>query len=84
MSPHNWSPRMLQRLAGEEPAYRIDQWARDGKGSIERVLALADNLVIARAAFDKAVEIYPHEVLTLRKRAHVIACHSPGDSHERG
>jgi len=47
-----------------------------GNGDGE-VLARAGNLLIARAAFRKAVELYPDQAIGLRDRARVIERYQP-------
>ena len=38
----------------------------------DEVLARAGNLLIARAAFDRAASLYPRDLIQLRQRARII------------
>jgi hypothetical protein len=38
----------------------------------DRLLAVADNLTVARAAFDTAASLWPEAVIELRQKARVI------------
>ena len=49
----------------------IEEWSTAGE--FVRVIARADNLIVARAAFDAAVKQYPTLRLRLRNRALVMA-----------
>ena len=74
MSPDALSrPRRGDRRAGEL-AYRIDLWSPDGLRP-DRLVALIDDLFVARAAFEKIVERHPGQRWTLRQGAHVIGEH---------
>ena len=57
-------------------ALKIEQWTADGL-HVERLLALADNLLIARAAYVEAARRYPAAIITLRHRIRVIEKHQP-------
>jgi hypothetical protein len=61
-------------IAMHELHFRIEQWDV-GYAHIERTIAAADNLIVARAAFDAAARQYPRLHLTLRDRARVIGWH---------
>jgi hypothetical protein len=39
----------------------------------DRIIATADNLAVARAAFDTAVSLWPGSAIELRQKARVIA-----------
>jgi hypothetical protein len=39
----------------------------------DRIIAMADNLAVARAAFDRAVSLWPGSAIELRQKARVIA-----------
>jgi hypothetical protein len=39
----------------------------------DRIIAMADNLAVARAAFDTAVSLWPGLTIELRQKARVIA-----------
>lgn len=51
--------------------FRVEQWDAAGQ-HVERVLALAANLLIAKGTFAAAVTQYPDKVLTLRHGARVV------------
>jgi hypothetical protein len=44
------------------------QWTATG----DRIIATADNLAVARAAFDTAVSLWPGTAIELRQKARVI------------
>jgi len=50
--------------------YRLETWT--GNGNIDRCLALIDNLMVGRAAFDAATAEYPKAQITLRAGAQVL------------
>ena len=52
--------------------FAVEEWDATGN-HIERVLARAANILLARAAFDGAAKIYPGRVLTLRHGTRVVA-----------
>jgi hypothetical protein len=54
-----------------ELPFKVQAWTRDGQ--IDRLIATASNVVVARAAYDAAVALYPAEEITLRQCARVIA-----------
>jgi hypothetical protein len=57
----------------EELPYRIELW-HDGKGEeVERVLARALSVHLARAIFSAAKEEHPARRITLRKGDHTLA-----------
>jgi hypothetical protein len=56
--------------------FKIESWTPSGK--VEEVMAIAENLLIARAAFREAVKRYPKAHLTLRQGARVVEEHKPG------
>jgi hypothetical protein len=39
----------------------------------DRIIATADNLAVARAAFDTAVSLWPSSAIELRQKARVIS-----------
>jgi hypothetical protein len=53
--------------------YRIELWAADGAGSVERVLAQAASAPLARAMFNAALTEHPERRITLRRGQRVIA-----------
>jgi hypothetical protein len=55
-----------------EFSFKIERWSADD-ATLERSIAAADNLVVARAAFDAAVAAYPQARTTLRDGIRVIA-----------
>jgi hypothetical protein len=57
----------------EELPYRVELW-HDGKGdAVERVLARALNVQLARAIFNAAKEEHPARRITLRKGNRIVA-----------
>ncbi|HWK38902.1 MAG TPA: hypothetical protein VNR88_08300 [Hyphomicrobium sp.] len=59
--------------------YRVDEWSSDGD-SIQRTLALVDDLFMARKVFEMAAAGQPDRWFTLRHRARVLDKHIPGGS----
>jgi hypothetical protein len=59
----------------QEPAFRVEEWTSNGH--VLRVIAGADNLFVARAAYREAVARYPHSEITLRQGIRVLAEHKP-------
>jgi hypothetical protein len=57
----------------EELPYRVELWAVDGPETVERVLARALDLQLARAIFKAAQDEYPERRITLRKGTRIIA-----------
>jgi len=57
----------------EELPYRVELWHVDGVDSVERVLARALNLRLARAIFKAATDEHPQRRITLREGPRVIA-----------
>jgi hypothetical protein len=51
-----------------EPPFKVVEVAPSG----DRVIAAADNLAVARAAYDTAVALWPTTVIELRQKATVI------------
>lgn len=56
----------------EELPYRIELWHADGTDTVERVLACALNLQLARAIFKAAVGEYPDRRITVCKGNRII------------
>jgi hypothetical protein len=54
-----------------ELPFKVEVWTK--AGAVDRVLAEASNLVVARGAYDVAVALYPQAHITLRQGARVIA-----------
>src|SRR5262245_26010041 len=52
-------------------AYRIDRWDANGYSVIEHV-ASAEDLMVARAAYEAACKRWPGEMITLRQGLHVL------------
>jgi hypothetical protein len=52
-----------------ELSFKIVEVAPSG----DRIIATADNLAVARAAFDTAVSLWPQASIELRQKARVIA-----------
>jgi hypothetical protein len=57
----------------EDLPYRIELWRADGAEGIERVLARALNMQLARAIFTAAQGEHPERRITLRKGNRVVA-----------
>ena len=57
---------------GEKLAYSIELWDR-AKHGVERVLARAASVVLARAIFAAALVEHPNRYITLRRGSQVIA-----------
>jgi hypothetical protein len=58
---------------GEALPYRIELWDADEPSRIERVLARAFNVPLAREIFKAAQKEHPHRRITLRRGARIIA-----------
>ncbi len=56
----------------EHLPFAVEEWDATGN-HIERVLARAANVLLARAAFEAAAKLYPGHVLTLRNGTRVVA-----------
>jgi ectoine hydroxylase-related dioxygenase (phytanoyl-CoA dioxygenase family) len=52
-------------------AYRIDRWDANGYSVIEHV-ASAEDLTVARAAYEAACKRWPGEMITLRQGVRVL------------
>jgi hypothetical protein len=82
-SPHNLSVMELDtaEMSGtvtqpeplEELPYRVELWHMDGTAAVERVLARALNLHLARAIFKAATDEHPDRRITLREGTRLIA-----------
>ena len=57
-----------------ELAFKIVEVVPSG----DRIIATADNLAVARAAFDTAVSLWPGSTIELRQKARVIASSGAG------
>jgi hypothetical protein len=57
----------------EDLPYRIELWHPDSRDSVERVLARALNVQLARAIFKAAQSEHPERRITLRKGNRIIA-----------
>jgi hypothetical protein len=57
----------------EELPYRIELWLADSTESVERVLARALDVQLARAIFKAAQAEHPERRVTLRKGSRIIA-----------
>ena len=58
----------------EDLPYRIELWQQlDGRDAVERVLARALNVQLARAIFKAATTEHPERRITLRKSSRIIA-----------
>jgi hypothetical protein len=58
----------LCSLGGMELLFKVVEVAPSG----DRIIATADNLAVARAAFDTAVALWPNLAMELRRKARVI------------
>jgi hypothetical protein len=58
---------------GERLPYRIELWDAERLDTIERVLARAASVTLARAIFKAALAEHPGRRITLRRGARVIA-----------
>lgn len=65
-------------MSDPELSFKVEQWSPGGR--VERLLATADNLLVARAAFHEAVIRYPKANITLRQRARVIEERKPANT----
>ena len=54
--------------------FRVELWTAD-RQSVEEVIAACSNLLVARAAFDRAVQYYPKAIIRLRHRTRVTKEH---------
>jgi len=52
--------------------FKVEAWSKKGQ-NIDRLIATATNLLVARAAYEAAVQLYPGQNITLRQGARVIA-----------
>jgi hypothetical protein len=59
--------------AGERLPYRIELWDAENGDAVERVLARAANVSLARAIFKAAHEEHPERRITLRRGARIVA-----------
>ena len=59
--------------SSEDLVYRIELWEVDPSGSVERTLARALSIHVARAIFKAAQEEHPGRRITLRKRNRTLA-----------
>ena len=55
-----------------EQPFKVEAWSKKGQ-NIDRLIATATNLLVARAAYEAAVQLYPGQNITLRQGARVIA-----------
>jgi hypothetical protein len=59
---------IVRHLFGIELLFKVVEVAPSG----DRLIAAADNLAVARAAFDTAVALWPNVAIELRQKARVI------------
>jgi len=69
-------PPLTRDMDERDFNYRVDEWSPDG-GSIQRTLALVDDLFMARQVFRMASAAQPDRWFTLRHRARVLDKHIP-------
>jgi hypothetical protein len=55
-----------------ELPFKVEAWSQKGQ-NIDRLIATATNVLVARAAYEAAVQLYPGQNITLRQGARVIA-----------
>jgi hypothetical protein len=67
--------RLSSRMALEDYPFRVEEMSP--RGELVRVLVYADHPIIARKAFEAAVEQYPKIRIRLRNRALVMGEHKP-------
>jgi hypothetical protein len=58
-------------MATEELPFRVEIW-NEGETMVEQLVAQLSNAIVAIAAFEKASEVYPTRIITLRNRAQVM------------
>lgn len=70
---HTISDRQRRHLEDdtEQLDFTVEAWSRD-RGSLEQVLSRCNNLLIARAAFDRACLLHPTRHITLRHGCRLI------------
>jgi hypothetical protein len=61
----------------------VDVWTDDGN-HVEQVLAAAANATVATAAYEAAIKVRPHKIVTLRQRALEMAKHVPDGLPRKG
>lgn len=59
--------------ASEELPYRIDLWRPDGENGVERVLARAASVPLARAIFKAALGEHPDRRITMSKGNRILS-----------
>jgi hypothetical protein len=57
----------------EDLPYRIDLWRTDGDNGVERVLARAASMQLARAIFKAAQSEHPHRRITLCRGGRIVS-----------
>jgi len=58
-------------MGGKHPHdFKVEFWTRNG--SVERTMAICDNVIVAGAAFEASCAEYPRERITLRQGARVL------------
>ena len=62
----------LMEMNTTELPFKVEAWTRDGH-AIDRLIGTACNIVVARGAYQAAVDLYPGENITLRQDARIIA-----------
>lgn len=55
--------------------FAVERWSGDAM-RVEQVLAAAGNLLLANAAFQEAVRLYPDAIILLRNRARIVERHN--------
>ncbi|WP_336488252.1 hypothetical protein [Methylobacterium nigriterrae] len=76
-------PMRLDLDRPAEPSNRFDLDIWTSGTSIEMKLGQVWNFDVAAAAFDKAVTLWPHSIMTVRLGAQVMRAHNPGEQKAR-
>jgi hypothetical protein len=67
----------------DELPYRVELWRDGGTEGLERVLARALSVQVARAIFKAATDEHPHRRITLRRGSRIVADSMPQASVRR-
>ena len=70
---HKTATRTRTASSSEDLPYRIDLWRPDGENGVERVLARAASMPLARAIFKAAQGEHPNRRITLSKGSRVVS-----------
>jgi hypothetical protein len=61
-------------MATDELPYKIETWDAS-ETRVEELIARVSHIFVAQAAFDRATEVYPERVITLKIGARVMRHH---------